>query len=81
VTKVLLEKPDAWGYGVSPHERQARLEVYTSAQRRLANKGLTAAIAIACFHQRRVLPLMERELPLFEMTMDAPFKGTRMAAE
>jgi hypothetical protein len=72
--KVLLEKPDAWGYGVSSDERQARFEVYTSALRRLANKGLTAAIAIARFHQRMVLPF-------FGMTMDAPFKGTRMAAE
>ena len=79
--KVLLEKQDAWGYGVSPPERQARLEVYTSALRRLANKGLTAAGVIACFHQRRVLPLMERKLPLFGMTKDAPFEGTRMAAE
>ena len=30
-SKVLLEKPDAWSYGVSPLERQARLKVYTDA--------------------------------------------------
>ena len=29
--KVLLEKPDAWSYGVSLLERQARLKVYTDA--------------------------------------------------
>jgi len=79
--KVLLEKQDAWGYGVSPHERQARLEVYTDALHRLANKGLTAAIVFANFHRRRVPPLMERKLPLFQMTGDTPFKGTRMVEE
>ena len=70
--KVLLEKLDAWSYGVLPPERQARLEVYTDALQRLAGKGLTATIVIANFHRRRVLPLMERKLPLFQMTGDAP---------
>jgi len=79
--KVLLEKQDTWGYGVSPPERQARLEVYTDALHRLANKGLTAAIVIANFHRRRVPPLMERKLPLFQMTGDASFEGTRMVEE
>jgi hypothetical protein len=79
--RVLTEKPDAWGYRVSPAERQARLKVYTDALRRLANKGLTAAIVIAGFHQWRVLPLMERKLPLFQMTEDAPSEGTRTTEE
>ena len=79
--KVLLEKPDAWSYGVWPPERQARLEVYTDTLQRLAGKGLTAAIVIANFHRRRVLPLMERKLPLFQMMVDAPFEGTRMMEE
>jgi len=80
-SKVLVEKPDSWGYGVSPLERQARLGVYTDVLRRLANKGLTAAIVVANFHQRRVLPLMERRLPLFKMTEAAPSEGSRMMAE
>jgi len=79
--KVLLEKPVAWSYGVWPPERQARLEVYTDALQRLASKGLTAAIVIANFHRRRVPPLMERKLPLFQMTGDAPFEGTWMVEE
>jgi len=66
---------------VSPPERQARLEVYTDALQRLAGKGLTAAIVIANFHRRRVLPVMERKLPLFRMTGDAPYEGTRMVEE
>ena len=79
--KVLLEKQDAWGYGVSPPERQARLKVYTDALQRLAGKGLTAAIVIANFHRRRVLPLMERKLPLFQMMGEASYEGTRVVEE
>ena len=74
--KILMEKPDAWGYGVSPLKRQARLKVFTDALQRLADKGLTTAIVIANFNRRRVLPLMERELPLFRMTEGAPSEGT-----
>jgi len=81
IGKVLLEKPDAWSYGLSPAERYARLEMYTDALQRLAGKGLTAAIVIANFHRRRVLPLTERKLPLFQMTGDAAFEGTRMVEE
>jgi hypothetical protein len=80
-SKVLMEKPNVWAYGVSPLERQARLKVYTDALQRLADKGLTAAIVLANFNRRRVLPLMERELPLFRMTEEAPSEGTRMMAE
>ena len=79
--KILVEKPAPWGYGVSPPECQAKLKVYTDALQRLADKGLTAAIVIANFHRRRVLPLMERKLPLFQMTEDASSEGTRTMAE
>ena len=80
-SKVLTEKSDAWGYRVSPLEHQARLKVYTDALQGLADKGLTAAIVIANFNRRRVLPLTERKLPLFKMTEGAPFEGTQMVAE
>jgi len=79
--KVLLEKPDAWSCGVSPLDRQARLKVYIDALQCLAGKGLTADIVIANFHRQRVLPLMERKLPLSQMTEDALFEGTRMMEE
>jgi hypothetical protein len=39
--KILMERPDSWGHGVSPPERQAKLEVYTDALCHLAGKGLT----------------------------------------
>ena len=48
--KVLMEKLDAWGFGVSPLERQARLKVYTNVLQCLADKGLTTAIVIANFN-------------------------------
>jgi len=71
-SKVLMEKPDAWGFGVSAAKHQARLKVYTDALQRLADEGLTAAIVIANFNRRRVLPRMERKLPVFKMTEGAP---------
>ena len=67
-------------WGVTP-ERQAKLKVHTDALRHLAGKVLTAAAVIANFHRRRVLPLMERKLPLFRITGDAPYEGTRMVEE
>ena len=79
--KLLMEKPASWGYGVSPPECQAKLVVYTDALRRQAGKGLTAAAVVANFHRQRVLPLMERRLPLFKMTEEAPSEGSRMMAE
>ena len=47
----------------------------------LAGKGLTAAIVVANFHRRRVLPLMERKLPLFLMMEGAPSEDTQMMVE
>ena len=55
--------------------------VYTDALHRLAGKGLTAAIVVANFHRWRVLPLMKRKLPLFQITEDASSEGTRTMAE
>ena len=49
--KVLTDKPDVWGYGVSPLERQAKLEVFTKVLQYLAKKELTAAVVIANFHR------------------------------
>jgi hypothetical protein len=44
------------------------LESLTTALRRLADAGLGAASIIANFHHRRIVPLMERELCIFEMS-------------
>ena len=49
--------------------------------RRLAEKGLTAAAVIANFHRQRVLPLMERRLPIYQLTPQAASEGSRMVAK
>jgi hypothetical protein len=65
--KVLKEKADSWWYGLSPSSRQDRLESALLALKSLADTGLGAASVLANLHHRRVIPLMERELQIFEM--------------
>ena len=43
----------------------------------LARKGLTTAAVIANFHRQRVTPLTERNLPIFDLTPEAPYAGSR----
>jgi hypothetical protein len=66
--KVLVGKPDAWFYGVSPPTQQRRLEPLTTTLRHLADSGLGAASIIANFHHRRIIPHMERELRILKMS-------------
>jgi hypothetical protein len=63
-----MGKTNAWHHGVSPLERQRRLESPTTALRHLVDAGLGAASIIANFHHRRIIPFMERELYIFEMS-------------
>ena len=49
----------------------------TNALQRLARKGLTAAVVIPNFHRQRVIPLTERNLPIFDLTPEAPYAGSR----
>ena len=63
-----------------PPKQQARLEVFTNALQYLAKKELTAAAVIANFHRQRVIPLMERRLPIFELTPEAAAEGSRMSS-
>jgi hypothetical protein len=58
---------DAWRHG-TPYERQKNLEPLLQALKELREGGFTAAGVIAVFNRRRVLPLAERRLPLWEMT-------------
>ena len=51
----------------------------TNALQRLARKGLTAAAVIANFHRQRVIPLTERKLPIFDLTLEASYEGSRMS--
>jgi hypothetical protein len=66
--KVLMGKADALHHGVSPPTRQRRLESLTTTLRCLADAGLGAASIIANFHHWRIVPLMDRELYIFEMS-------------
>jgi hypothetical protein len=47
----------------------------------LRKGGLTAAGVVAAIHRRRVLPLTERRLPLWEMTPGADLEGLRMSSD
>jgi hypothetical protein len=68
---VLRERPDSWSYGVSTPQHRRWLDSLLAALRNLAVRGLTAATVLAFLHHRRVVPLMERPLCVFEMTETA----------
>jgi hypothetical protein len=65
---VLRERPDPWRHGVSPVQHRRRLDSLLAALKNLAKRGLTAATVLTFLHHRRVVPLMERPLRIFEMT-------------
>jgi hypothetical protein len=77
---VVTVAADAWRYG-TPHDRQKNLEPLLKALEVLRKGGLTAAGVIAAIHRRRVLPLAERRLPLWEMTPEADLEGSRMSLD
>jgi hypothetical protein len=77
---VVTVAADAWRYG-TPHDRQKNLEPLVKALEVLRKGGLTAAGVIAAIHRRRVLPLAERRLPLWEMTLEADLEGSRMSSD
>jgi hypothetical protein len=68
---VLRVRPASWHHGVSPPQHQKRLDSLLAALRDLAGRGLTAEVVLAHLHPRRIVPLMERPLRIFEMTEDA----------
>jgi hypothetical protein len=65
---VLKEKADSWHHSVSPSSRQERLESLLNASKGLADAGLGAASVLANLYPRRIVPLMERELRIHEMS-------------
>jgi hypothetical protein len=69
--KVLMEKADSWHHGVSPSSHQTRLDSLLTALKALADDGLTAGCVLANLHHRRIVPLMERPLRIYEMHEDA----------
>jgi hypothetical protein len=63
-----MAKNDAWHHGVSPSSHQEWLESLTNVVRSLADAGLGAASVLVNLHHWRIVPLMERELCIFEMS-------------
>jgi hypothetical protein len=68
---VQREKAESWHNGVSPSSHQARLDSLLAVLKALADDGLTAGCVLVNLHYRRVIPLMERSLRIFEMHKDA----------
>jgi hypothetical protein len=63
-----MAKADSWYHGVSPSSHQAWLDSLLTALKNLADAGLGAALVLANLHHRRIVPLMERELHIHEMS-------------
>jgi hypothetical protein len=78
--RVVTVAADAWRHG-TPHDRQKNLEPLLKALEVLRKGGLTTAGVIAAIHRRRVLPLAERRLPLWEMTPEADLEGSWMSSD
>jgi hypothetical protein len=78
--RVVTAAVDNWRYG-TPRDRQKNLQPLMKALEELRKGGLTAAGVVAAIHRRRVLPLMERRLPLWEMTPGVDLEGSRMSSD
>jgi hypothetical protein len=69
--KVLKEKADSWWDGLSPSSCQDPLESALLALKSVADAGLGVASVLVNLHHRRIVPLMERELRIYEMSETA----------
>jgi hypothetical protein len=78
--RVVTTATDNWRYG-TPRERQKNLQPLLRALEELREGGLTAAGVVAAIHRRRVLPLTERRLPLWEMTPGVDLEGLQMSSD
>jgi hypothetical protein len=65
--KVVKEKADSWWHSVSPSSCQDRLESALLSLKNLVDAGMGAASVLANLHHRRIIPLMERWLRIFEI--------------
>jgi hypothetical protein len=63
-----MVKTDSWHQDMSPSSRQQGLESLTDVLRSLTDTGLGAASMLANLHHWQIVPLMERELRIFEMS-------------
>jgi hypothetical protein len=77
---VVTAASENWRYG-APRDRQKNLQPLLKALEELREKGLTVAGVVAAIHRRRVLPLTERRLPLWEMTPGVDLMGLQMSSD
>jgi hypothetical protein len=77
---VVTAASENWRYG-APRERQKNLQPLLKALEELRERGLTAVGVVAAIHRRRVLPLTERWLPLWEMTPGVDLEGLHMSSD
>jgi hypothetical protein len=68
IGKVLKENVDSWHHGLSPSSHQDRLESILLALKGLVDTGLGVASVLTNLHHRRIAPLMETELRIYEMS-------------
>jgi hypothetical protein len=78
--RVVTAAADNWRYG-TPRERQKNLQPLLKALEELRERGLTAVGVVGAIHRRRVLPLTERPLPLWEMTPGVDLEGLQMSSD
>jgi hypothetical protein len=77
--RVVTAASSNWRYG-APREKQKNLQPLLKALEELREGGLTAARVVAAIHRRRVLPLTERRLLLWEMTPRVDLEGLQMSS-
>jgi hypothetical protein len=78
--RVVTAAADNWRYG-TPRDRQKNLQPLLKALEELRKGGLTTVGVVAAIHRRRVLPLTERRLPLWEMTPGVDLEGVWMSSD
>jgi hypothetical protein len=66
-----MEDGDSWHHGVSPVSHQARLDSLLTTLKILADARLGSASILVNLHHQRIVPLMERELRIYEMSETA----------
>jgi hypothetical protein len=77
--RVVTAAGSNWRRGAT-REKQEKLQPLLEALQRLRDGGLTAAVVVVATHRRRVLPLVERRLPLSEMKPGVDLEGSQMSS-
>ena len=75
--KMVLECTVKRGWG-APAGEQKRLDVLLAGLEKLRHAEVTAATLAVAFHKWSLLPLLLQAVPMWEMTRDTPWVGTRM---